>query len=62
MDVIVLIATFWKETDPAGNVNEQTQFLKDLGLAGGALFLFVVVSELGTDLGLTIIGPLFDGG
>lgn len=28
---------FWKETDPQARQNQQTQFLKNLGLIGGAL-------------------------
>ncbi len=30
---------FWKETDPATMQNEMAHFLKDLALAGGALFI-----------------------
>jgi hypothetical protein len=36
-----------------------TQFLKDLALAGAALMLLALISYVGSDLGLTITGPLF---
>ena len=39
---------------------EQVQFSKDLGLAGGALALFVVFAALGSELGLTITEALFE--
>jgi putative oxidoreductase len=40
-------------------MQEQVQFSKDLGLAGGALALFVVFAALGSELGLTITEALF---
>jgi putative oxidoreductase len=30
---------FWKETDPMAKMNEMTHFLKDMALAGAALFI-----------------------
>jgi uncharacterized membrane protein YphA (DoxX/SURF4 family) len=30
---------FWKETDPGARMNEMAHFLKDLALAGAALFM-----------------------
>lgn len=50
---------FWAETDPAARAMEQTQFLKDLSLAGAALVMFAVFAYLGDDLGLVLVGPLF---
>ncbi|OYX57912.1 MAG: DoxX family protein [Micrococcales bacterium 32-70-13] len=50
---------FWTETDPGAKVMEQTQFLKDLALAGAALVMFAVFAYLGDDLGLVLVGPLF---
>jgi putative oxidoreductase len=41
-------------------MQEQVQFSKDLGLAGGALALFVVYAALGGELGLTITEALFE--
>jgi len=34
-----IIHAFWKESDPAIREGERTHFLKDLGLAGAALFI-----------------------
>jgi putative oxidoreductase len=55
----VLMHGFWKETDPQARQTEMTQFLKDLALAGAALMLLALISYVGSDLGLTITGPLF---
>ncbi|RPF26186.1 DoxX family protein [Georgenia muralis] len=50
---------FWAETDPGAKAMEQTQFLKDLALAGAALVMFAVFAYLGDDLGLVLVSPLF---
>lgn len=55
----ILMHPFWKETDAGAKMNEQTQFSKDLSLAGAALMLFALFSFVGNNLGLTITGPLF---
>lgn len=55
----VLMHGFWKESDPAARATEMVQFLKDIALAGAALMLLGLFSELGDDLGLMITGPLF---
>lgn len=55
----VLMHGFWKERDPQTRQMEQTQFLKDLSLAGAALALFGLFAKYGDDLGLTVTGPLF---
>lgn len=51
---------FWGEADPQSKVMEQTQFLKDVSLAGAALVMFAVFAYLGDDLGLVLLGPLLD--
>ncbi len=51
---------YWKESDEQSKMQEQVQFSKDLGLAGGALALFVVFAALGGELGLTITEALFE--
>ena len=53
---------FWKESDPQARMEEQTHFLKDLGLAGGGLVMFTLVAHLGSDLGLVITSSLFHVG
>lgn len=55
-----LMHGFWAETEPASRANEQTQFLKDLALAGAALVMFGLFIQLGDDLGLVVLGPLFE--
>ncbi|WP_447006165.1 hypothetical protein ACRAKI_06660 [Saccharothrix isguenensis] len=50
---------FWKETDPQAKQMEMIQFNKDLALAGGALMFFGLYAGAGSELGLTITGPLF---
>jgi uncharacterized membrane protein YphA (DoxX/SURF4 family) len=56
----VLMHGFWAETDGAARMNEQTQFLKDVSLAGAALVMFGLFAGLGDDLGLVVVGPLFE--
>ncbi|ROP37907.1 DoxX family protein [Saccharothrix texasensis] len=54
-----LMHNFWKETDPQAKQVEMIQFNKDLALAGGALMFFGLYAGPGSELGLTITGPLF---
>ncbi len=56
----LLMHPYWKESDEQSKMEEQIQFSKDLGLAGGALALFVVYAALGSELGLTITEALFE--
>lgn len=51
---------YWKESEEGAKMQEQVQFMKDLGLAGGALSLFVLFAALGSELGLTVTEPLFE--
>ncbi|AYF76121.1 DoxX family protein [Nocardia yunnanensis] len=55
----VLMHAFWKETDPQAKQTEMISFNKDIALAGAALMLFAFFAHTGTDLGLTLTGPLF---
>ena len=52
---------FWQESDPQIRMQEQTQFLKDIALAGGALGFFVLYGSV-TNPGLNLVGPLFNMG
>ncbi|MGW4245051.1 DoxX family protein [Nocardia sp. NPDC004722] len=54
-----LMHAFWKETDPQAKQMEMVSFNKDIALAGAALMLFAFFAYTGTDLGLTLTGPLF---
>lgn len=58
----VLMHGFWKEADPQARQMEMVHFQKDVALAGAALMLFAFIAHAGSDLGLTITGPLFDLG
>ena len=50
----------WKVTEAQDKQMEQTQFLKDLALAGAALMLFAFFATT-PDLGLTVTGPALTG-
>lgn len=54
-----LMHPFWRESDAQSRSMEQIQFMKDLGLAGAAIFGLAAVWLLSDELGLTITGPLF---
>lgn len=56
----VLMHGFWRESDPQARMMEMVQFQKDLALAGAALMLLALIAYAGTDLGLTITGPLLE--
>jgi len=53
-----LMHAFWNESEPMARMNEQTQFTKDMALAGAALIMFAVFANLGASLGLVVVGPL----
>ncbi|MEV6772997.1 DoxX family protein [Nocardia sp. NPDC051030] len=55
-----LMHAFWKETDPQAKQTEMISFNKDVALAGASLMLFAFFSYVGSDLGLTLTGPLFN--
>ncbi len=59
LPTVVLMHAFWKESDPQSRMTERVQFSKDIALVGAALMLFAFFSYVGSDLGLTITGPLF---
>lgn len=56
----IVMHGFWKETDAQARQLEMVHFQKDLALAGAALMLLGLIAHTGSDLGLTITGPLFD--
>lgn len=56
----VLMHGFWQETDPQARQMELVHFQKDLALAGASLMLLALIAYAGTDLGLTLTGPLFE--
>ena len=50
---------FWKETDAQARQMEQIHFMKDLGLAGGALGFFVIFAYFGPAIDWTITDSAF---
>lgn len=56
--VSLFMHPFWKESDAQARQMEQINFLKNVGLIGGALILFYVVNQ-GQDIPAGITGPLF---
>ncbi|WP_280400523.1 DoxX family protein [Nocardia carnea] len=55
---MIMMHSFWKETDPEATQAETIQFNKDLALAGALVMMFGFFAR-NEDLGLTITGPLF---
>ncbi|WP_149828317.1 DoxX family membrane protein [Streptomyces tailanensis] len=58
----LLMHAFWKESDAQARQMEMIQFQKDMALAGAALMMVALIAHAGSDLRLTITGPLFDIG
>jgi putative oxidoreductase len=54
-----LMHGFWREKDAQARQMESIQFFKDLSLAGASLMLFGLFTQLGDELGLVLVGPLF---
>lgn len=54
-----IMHAFWKHEDPQMAQAEQISFLKNISLSGGALAFFWLFVEYGSDLPITITGPLF---
>lgn len=52
----------WGVADAQARMMEQTQLLKDLALAGASLMILALFAYAGSDLGLTLTGPLFNLG
>jgi hypothetical protein len=53
---------FWRETDPMQKQSQMSNFMKNVGLLGGALALFYAWNQLQGDAGLSITDPLFGRG
>lgn len=62
--LLVLMAVkmhdFWK-ADEASKQQEMIQFLKDISMAGGALFIFAVSAADGAQFPLQLVGGLIQG-
>ena len=55
-----VIHHFWTDDDPMMKQNEQTQFMKDMALAGAALIAFTYFVTVGEAGPFQITGSLFD--
>ena len=50
---------FWTQTDPHAKQVEMVGFMKNIGLAGGALFIFAIAATEGSNYGPAITNSLF---
>ena len=50
---------FWTQTDPHAKQVEMVGFMKNIGLAGGALFIFAIAAMEGSNYGPAITNSLF---
>ena len=50
---------FWTQTDPHAKQSEMVGFMKNIGLAGGALFIFAIAATDGSKYGPAITNSLF---
>jgi putative oxidoreductase len=57
-----LMHAFWREEDPMQKQSQMSNFMKNVGLLGGALALFYVWNQLQGDTGLSLTDPLFGRG
>jgi putative oxidoreductase len=57
-----LMHAFWREEDPMQKQSQMINFMKNVGLLGGALALFYVWNQLQGDAGLSLTDPLFGRG
>jgi uncharacterized membrane protein YphA (DoxX/SURF4 family) len=50
---------FWTQTDPHAKQTEMISFMKNIGLAGGALFIFAIAAMEGSNYGPAITNSIF---
>jgi uncharacterized membrane protein YphA (DoxX/SURF4 family) len=50
---------YWRETEAAKRKAQRINFMKNVGLLGGALVLFYTWNQLQGDAGLSLTDPLF---
>ena len=54
-----MIHSFWNEPEGEAKITVQTQFMKDVALAGAALVMFAYFVDAGDTLRYALTGPLF---
>jgi uncharacterized membrane protein YphA (DoxX/SURF4 family) len=62
LSIAPIMHAWWKEQDPQMRAIQQSQFSKNLALAGAALILFYAYNQLQGGAGLSITDPLFNRG
>lgn len=50
---------FWTQTDPQAKQTEMIGFLKNISMAGGALFIYAITAQKDAEFGLHFIGSFF---
>jgi uncharacterized membrane protein YphA (DoxX/SURF4 family) len=59
LPVSFIMHAFWKEQDELAQQNQTAQFMKNIGLIGGALVIFYIYNQLQGDAPLSLTDPLF---
>ena len=59
LGVTPVIHAYWREAEAAKKRAQRINFMKNVGLLGGALVLFYTWNQLQGDAGLSITDPLF---
>ena len=57
--VTPVMHAYWRESEAAKRKAQRINFMKNLGLLGGALVLFYTWNQLQGDAGLSLTDPLF---
>jgi putative oxidoreductase len=57
--VTPVMHAYWRETEAAKKRAQRINFMKNVGLLGGALVLFYTWNQLQSDAGLSLTEPLF---
>jgi putative oxidoreductase len=57
--VTPVMHAYWRESDAAKRKAQRINFMKNVGLLGGALVLFYTWNQLQGDAGLSLTDPLF---
>ncbi len=55
----LVMADFWKATDPQVKQTDTIAFFKNISMAGGALFIFATAAIAESDIGWTLTDSLF---
>jgi len=55
----IMVHHFWTDSDPEVQQMEMSMFMKNLAITGGGLAIFALAATAGSELGLTLTGPIF---